>query len=139
MHSSGLGGGHCGALRMLLQLAELHAAASEPCQVAAAQLGDTRTIDPLDELLIVLGEVAAAFVAAIDQAADADPADVTVQNSSVADVEELLGLPRGQLEAAHREGNARVLLLLLGEPDRRLGQPDQATQESQFPVVENIF
>jgi len=81
---------------MLLQLAELHAAASEPCQVAAAQLGGTRTIDPLDELLIVLGELAAAFVAAIDQAADADPANVTVQNSSIADVEKLLCLPRGQ-------------------------------------------
>ena len=54
------------ALHVIFKLAELHAAASEPCQVTAAQLGDTRTIDPLDELLIVLGELAAAFVAAID-------------------------------------------------------------------------
>jgi hypothetical protein len=47
------------SLHVHFQLAEPDAAASEPSQVTAAQLGETRTIDPLDELLIVLGAVGA--------------------------------------------------------------------------------
>jgi len=66
--------------------------ALKPRQVIAAQFGETRSPEPLDELLVVFIQLEPGLVAAIDQVADADPSDVSLQYAGVPDLDQLLGL-----------------------------------------------